>query len=419
LSEEKKDIDKKGSEEHSLARKKGFFPGLIIILLLGLVLGGGYWWFYMRGRVSTDDAYVMAHTASISSRINGNVSEVRVDNDEHVNEGQVLVQLDPRDYQVAVDRAQAVVARMEADIKSEQMSIDLIDRDTQGQVQVAEAALREAKNQEQVKAQNMNQLEKTRLAAQADLTYAQREFDRFEALYRQGSASKEQRDNAVTLFRKAEANLKGVEDEIAASKDALEASRQNTDRATANLEIALSDRKKVAIELQHLDSLKAQKNEAEAELEEARLQLSYCTIKASITGHIAERNVQVGDRIQIGQPIMAIVPLHKVYVEANFKETQLGQVRPGQPASIEADIYPGYVYHGRVSGIGAGTGAAFSLLPPQNATGNWIKIVQRVPVKIELDQPLPSEYPLRVGLSLNVTIDVRKPETGLSKETAK
>jgi membrane fusion protein (multidrug efflux system) len=419
LLEEKKDIEKKGSEEHPLARRRGFFPGLIFTLLLALVLGGGYWWFYMRGRVSTDDAYVMAHTASISSRINGNVSEVLVDNDEHVNEGQVLVQLDPRDYQVVVDKAQAVVARMEADIKSEEMNIDLIDRDTQGQVQVADAALREARKQEQVKAQNMAQLEKTRLAAQADLTYAQSEFNRYEALYRQESSSKEQRDNALTLFRKAEANLKGVEDEIAASKDALEASRQNSDQATANLEIARSDLKKVAIELHRLDSLRAQKNEAQAELEEARLQLSYCTIKAPISGHIAQRSVQLGDRVQTGQPILAIVPLHAVYVEANFKETQLGQVRPGQPASIEADIYPGYVYGGRVSGIGAGTGAAFSLLPPQNATGNWIKIVQRVPVKIEMEQPLPSEYPLRVGLSLSVTIDVRKPETGLPKEMGK
>jgi membrane fusion protein (multidrug efflux system) len=419
LLEEKKYAEEKGSGEHPPARKRGFFPGLIIILSLALVLGGGYWWFYMRGRVSTDDAYVMAHIASISSRINGNVSEVLVDNDEHVNEGQVLVRLDPRDYQVAVDRAQAVVARMEADIKSEEMSIDLIDRETQGQVQVAEAALKEAKNQEQVRAQNMNQLEKARLAAQADLTYAQREFNRFEALYRQGSASKEQRDNASTLLKKADANLKGVEDQIAASKDALAASRQNTDQATANLEIARSNLKKVPIELQHLDSLRAQKNEAQAELEEAKLQLSYCTIKAPISGHIDQRSVQIGDRIQTSQPIMAVVPLHAVYVEANFKETQLGQVRPGQPASIEADIYPGYVYHGRVFGIGSGTGAAFSLLPPQNATGNWIKIVQRVPVKIELEQPLPSEYPLRVGLSLHVTIDVRKPKTGLPGEKAK
>ena len=126
----------------------------------------------------------------------------------------------------------------------------------------------------------------------------------------------------------------------------------------------------------------------------------------------------MGDRVQIGQPIMAIVPLHEVYVEANFKETQLEKVRPGQSATIQADIYPGYVYRGRVTGIGAGTGAAFSLLPPQNATGNWIKIVQRIPVKIELDRPLPAEYPLRVGLSLQVTIDLREP-VGMAEPRAK
>jgi membrane fusion protein (multidrug efflux system) len=419
LLQEKKDIEKERSGEHPVARKRSFFPGLILILSLGVVLGGGYWWFYMRGRVSTDDAYVMAHTASISSRIDGNVSDVFVDNDEHVDKGQVLVRLDPRDYQVAVDKAQAVLAKMEADVKSQGMTVDLIESDTQGQVQIARATLREAENEEQAKTQDMNRLEKKRLAAQADSTYAKREFDRFEALYRQGSTSKEQRDNASTLFKKAEANLKGVEDEIAASRDALAASRQNTERATANLEIALSDRKKVAVALQNLNSLRAQKDDAQADLEEARLQLSYCTIKAPISGHIAQRNVQIGDRIKTGQPIMAIVPLRAVYVEANFKETQLGEVRPGQPASIEADIYPGYVYHGRVLGIGAGTGAAFSLLPPQNATGNWIKVVQRVPVKIELDQPLPPEYPLRVGLSLTVTIDLRKPGTGSPTEMAK
>jgi membrane fusion protein (multidrug efflux system) len=419
LLQEKKDIEKERSGEHPVARKRSFFPGLILILSLGVVLGGGYWWFYMRGRVSTDDAYVMAHTASISSRIDGNVSDVFVDNDEHVDKGQVLVRLDPRDYQVAVDKAQAVLAKMEADVKSQGMTVDLIESDTQGQVQIARATLREAENEEQAKTLDMNRLEKKRLAAQADSTYAKREFDRFEALYRQGSTSKEQRDNASTLFKKAEANLKGVEDEIAASRDALAASRQNTERATANLEIALSDRKKVAVALQNLNSLRAQKDDAQADLEEARLQLSYCTIKAPISGHIAQRNVQIGDRIKTGQPIMAIVPLRAVYVEANFKETQLGEVRPGQPASIEADIYPGYVYHGRVLGIGAGTGAAFSLLPPQNATGNWIKVVQRVPVKIELDQPLPPEYPLRVGLSLTVTIDLRKPGTGSPTEMAK
>ena len=143
-----------------------------------------------------------------------------------------------------------------------------------------------------------------------------------------------------------------------------------------------------------------------AELEAARLNLSYCVIAAPIDGYIAQKNIQLGDRVQPGQALMAVVPLGKIYIEANFKETQLTNVRIGQPASISADIYPGYVYTGKVSGIRAGTGAAFSLIPPENATGNWIKVVQRIPVKIELDRPPPPDHPLRVGASLDVTIDV-------------
>ena len=417
LTEEKRKIEEKSAGEHRLARKRVFFAGLVILFSLGLVFGGGYWWFYLRGRVSTDDAYVMAHVASISSRIDGTVSEVLVDNNDPVRKGQVLFQADPRDYQVAVDKALAVVARIDADIKSEEMTIELVERQTQGQFQVADATLGEAKKTEQAKVHDTDELVKKRSAAQADLAYAQREFNRYEDLYRRGAGSQETRDNALTVLEKAKANLKQVEAQIASSQASFEASRQRTDQTKASLEISRSDLKKAAVELHRLESLRAQKSAAQADLEAAKLQLSYCTIKAPISGRIAQRNVQVGDRVKTGQPIMAIVPLHAVYVEANFKETQLERVRPGQPASVEADIYPGYVYPGRVSGIGAGTGAAFSLLPPQNATGNWIKIVQRIPVKIELDQPLPAEYPLRVGLSLQVTIDLRRPE-GLAQKSA-
>jgi membrane fusion protein (multidrug efflux system) len=410
-----RNMEEKSGGGQRVAPKRGFFPGLVILLSLGLIFVGGYWWFYLRGRVSTDDAYVMAHVASVSSRIDGTVSEVLVDNNDPVKEGQVLLQVDPRDYQVAVDKAQAVAARLEADIQAEEVTMDLVERDTQGQFLVADAALEEAKKTEQAKLHDMDELVKRRFAAQADLTYAEREFNRYEDLYRQGAGSQESRDNALTVLEKAKANLKGVEAQIASSQASFEASRQRTDQAEENLGIVRSDLKKAAVELHRLASLRAQKNAAQADLEAAKLQLSYCTIKASISGRIAQRSVQVGDRVKTGQPVMAIVPLHAVYVEANFKETQLERVRPGQSASVQADIYPGHVYHGRVSGIGAGTGAAFSLLPPQNATGNWIKIVQRIPVKIELDQPLPAEYPLRVGLSLQVTIDLRRPEDSAKK----
>ena len=165
--------------------------------------------------------------------------------------------------------------------------------------------------------------------------------------------------------------------------------------AEANMEIALSGRQQVRIEQQ------------------AKLNLSYCIIKAPISGSIAQRNIQVGDRVQFGVPFMSIVPLNKIYAEANFKETQLTHVRPGQPAIIKAEVYPDTSYTGRVSGIRPGTGAAFSVLPPQNATGNWIKVVQRVPVTIEFDRPFPEDYPLRVGLSLSITIDIRNRQSSM------
>jgi membrane fusion protein (multidrug efflux system) len=145
--------------------------------------------------------------------------------------------------------------------------------------------------------------------------------------------------------------------------------------------------------------------QAEAAVREAELNLSYCTIVSPIEGVVSRKAIEVGQRVQPGQPLMAVVPLHDVYIEANYKETQLTDVRVGQPVEITADIYPGYIYRGTVESLSAGTGAAFSLLPPENATGNWVKVVQRLPVKILLQEPPPTEKPLRVGLSVEVSID--------------
>jgi membrane fusion protein (multidrug efflux system) len=140
-------------------------------------------------------------------------------------------------------------------------------------------------------------------------------------------------------------------------------------------------------------------------LREAELNLSYCTLVAPIEGIVSKKAIEIGQRVQPGQPLMAVVPLHHVYIEANYKETQLTDVRVGQPAEIRADIYPDYVYRGKVDSLSAGTGAAFSLLPPENATGNWVKVVQRLPVKITLAEPPPADKPLRIGLSVEVTIN--------------
>jgi membrane fusion protein, multidrug efflux system len=383
-------------------------------VVLAAILGGAYWWFFMHGRVSTDDAYVKAHSAVISSRIWGTVVEVRVDNDDQVKTAEVLIRLDPRDYQTAVDEAGALLDQREADVKRSEIRLKLIDSQTKSQVKAAQAQVDKAEKQVNAKAYQVREIRKRESAARADLTYARREHERYKKLYQDRSVAKEAYDDVVKKLRVAEADVESVLAQIESLNASLLALKQQVNQARAELDIARSRRKQVQMEMQNLASLKALRDEARASLDQARLNLSYCTIKAPLDGAIAQRSVQKGDRLQPGVPVMRVVPLARIYVEANFKETDLTHVRPGQPVTIEADIYPDHTYTGRVSGIRPGTGAAFSVLPPQNATGNWIKVVQRVPVTIELDRPLPEAYPLRVGLSLVVTIDTRKKSPGSS-----
>jgi membrane fusion protein (multidrug efflux system) len=374
------------------------------ILVLGLCLGVGYWVLFKYNRVSTDDAYVMADSGRISSRIPGTVLSVRVANDTPVQSGQVLVQLDPNDFQMEVDKARAALARIDAQIQGAELTVPLTDTQTGSQVQASEAVVQASKDREQEMRHRLEELQQKRLAALAESNHAHRDFERFDALYRDGAGSEQQRDRTSTAMKKTKAQLEATDAEIAALQSARSAVGQEVDRTKAQRQASVGDRRRVEIERHRVAALKAERAETQAKLGTAELNLSYCTITAPIDGYISQKSIQVGDRVQTGQPLMAVVPLQYVYVEANYKETQLQHVRIGQPATIQADLYPGYTYHGRVAGIRAGTGAAFSLLPPENATGNWIKVVQRVPVKIYLDQPPPADHPLRVGLSLEVTI---------------
>ncbi len=409
-----KDAGKKESD-HSTKRKKWVIYAVIGLLVVGLGIGG-YWWFFLRGRVSTDDAYVVVDIATVSSRINGTVTKVSVDNDQFVEEGSVLLELDPADYRVAVDRARGALAKMEADVQSASVDVGLIDSRTEDMVLAAEAALKTAKYRVEVEENRLKRLQKELASAEADLDYARKELKRYETLYQHRSVSEEQRDRILKRFDDAKAALGALKDRIRGNRASIEAAREQVRQSEAELKIAGTDRKKVDIQIQKLKSLKAQRDEARAALKQAELNLSYCTIRAPLSGSVAQRDVQVGDRIQPGEPVMAIVPLQAAYVEANFKETQLKNVRAGQPATIRADIYPSHTYRGRVAGIAAGTGAAFSLLPPENATGNWVKVVRRVPVRILLNEPPPSRYPLRMGLSLEVTIETDGGTHDISKD---
>jgi membrane fusion protein (multidrug efflux system) len=379
--------------------------GAIALLVLAVVVVI-YWWVFMRNYVTTDDAYARADNAVVSTRVPGNVLTVFVDNDFAVQAGQPVIDLDPADYQVAVDRAKAALDADEADLKGAEVMVPPVNIQTSSQVASAEAVLKAAQDTESQTRHNLEQLRNSRAATAADFVQAERDYKRFESLSASGAGTQRQSEQAQTANDKARAQLRAVDSQISALESALSGATQQVSRARAQLQSAMSERANVDVQQRKVESLRAKRDKSMADLEAARLNLSYCHVVAPIDGYIAQRNIQVGDRVQPGQAIMAVVPLKKIYIEANFKETQLTNVRLGQPASIAADIYPGYTYIGKVAGIRAGTGAAFSLIPPENATGNWIKVVQRIPVRIELDQPPPRDRPLRVGASLDVTINV-------------
>lgn len=403
-------MERNGTIQEKQTKKKGTrfrWTLIVLVFLVGLVFAGGYWWLYKRNRVTTDDAYAMADSARISSRIIGTVQKVFIKDDQWVKEGDILVLLDPHDYQLMVNKARAALDEIKAKIKAREISISLTDSQTLAHVKEAEAALQAARDKEREMGFKSDELRRKRAAAAAVLTHARKNFGRFKKLSKGGAASESELDTSRMAFKKAKAALSAIDAAISAVKASISSLKQQAGRAKAELSAAQGDRARVKIQKYNLAAMKAMEDRLKAELEAAQLNLSYCRIKAPISGYVTGKHVQVGNHIQPGMPFLAIVPLKNIYIQANFKETQLRDVRLGQPVKIHADIYPDFTYHGKVEGIGAGTGAAFSLLPPENATGNWIKVVQRIPVRIQLTSPPPRDHPLRVGLSLEVTIITR------------
>jgi len=324
---------------------------VVALLLVASIFPAIRYYRYFNSHVSTDDAYVDGSVGLISSRINGTVIKLFVEDNWRVKAGDPLLELDPSDYQVQVNGAEAQLERA-------RQTVDQL----YAQVEAARSGLKLAESQ---------------------LKQARIDYDRAKQLKAQGVVSSEYYDQANTALGVALAT-KGL------------ASHQLM-QAEAALGINGED---------HLHYDRPVVEQADAALEAAKLYLSYTVIKAPFDGIVTRKNVHVGHRVEIGQPLMALVPIRGLYITANFKETQLTNVRVGQPTEIEADIYPGYIYRAHVDSISIGTGSAFALLPPENATGNWVKVVQRIPVKIVLDQPEPPDKPLRMGLSVEATVDI-------------
>ena len=323
---------------------------VVVVLLLAIAPAWRYVKFF-SSHVSTDDAYVDGTVALVSSRVSGTVTKLFIEENWRVKGGDSLLLLDPRDYQVRVDEAQAQLQRA-------QQSVDQLF----AQIDSAEAGVNLATSQ---------------------MRQAQIDYDRAAKLNTQGVVSKSYFDQASTGLRVAIADRALAVHQLEQARAALGGNVDDHDRY---------DRPIV--------------QEAKAALEMAQLDLSYTAIRAPLTGVITRKSVHVGNRIQPGEPLLAIVPTDRLYVTANFKETQLTDVRVGQRVDIQADIYPGFHYEGHIDSISMGTGAAFALLPPENATGNWVKVVQRVPVKIVLNKPAPADKPFRVGLSVDVSVDI-------------
>ncbi|HEY6394242.1 MAG TPA: HlyD family secretion protein, partial [Candidatus Binataceae bacterium] len=324
---------------------------IVIIAVLAATIPAIHYYGYFSTHVSTDDAYVDGTVALVAPRVSGTVSNVYVEDNWTVKEGELLLTLDPRDFQVRVNQARAQLERS-------QQTVD----ELYAQVYSAQAGV---------------------ALAQSQLKQAKIDFDRATKLKESGVASAQFYDEAETGMRVAMADEALARHQLAQAQAALGGDTEDHARY---------DRPIV--------------QQAKASLEAAELDLIYTKITAPFAGIVTHKTAHAGNRVQVGEPLMAVVPLQRLYITANFKETQLTNVRVGQAADVEADIYPGYVYHGHIDSISMGTGAAFSLLPPENATGNWVKVVQRVPVKIVLDSAIPEDKPLRLGLSVEVALDI-------------
>lgn len=382
---------------------KGRAVAMLLVLCVAGGLLWGWWYLVMRDRVSTDNAYVAADTAMVSSRVPGSVLDVRVGNDDHVSEGDLLLVLDPRDFEAERDRHRAALKRIDAEIARGELALRLAEGKTSAQLEAADASVQGAYQKERELRHVLAGLEQTTSAARADLADAERDSRRYANLLSEGAGTEQQRDRTSTAYKKARAQVEASEARIRAAHASIGAAQEEIARLKGHRGAARADLLNVDLEKATLAALRALRGEAEAVLHIAELNLSYTKIRAPIPGYVAQKRIQVGERIQPGQALLALVPLREAYVEANFKENQLKDMRIGQPVEVKADVYPGVLYRGKVVGIRAGTGAAFSLLPPENATGNWIKVVQRVPVKIALET-IPPEYPLRLGTSLEVVV---------------
>jgi membrane fusion protein (multidrug efflux system) len=343
-------------------KRRSLLIGVTIALIIVLIAYGIWWFIYARHYEGTDDAYVGGNVVQLTPQVGGTVLAINTDDTELVQVGKPLVELDKADAKVALEQAEAQLAQTVRQVRTLFV--------------------------------NNNALTSNVTARTSELERARADLARRQQLISTGAISKEELDHAKVAVQGAEAALQATREQLASNKVL-------TDRTTVE---------------QHPNV-----QNAAAQVRNAYINLARTTLLAPTTGYVAKRSVQVGQRVAAGTPLLSIVPLNALWVDANFKEVQINNMRIGQPVTLKSDLYGSKIeYHGKVVGLAAGTGSAFALLPAQNASGNWIKIVQRIPVRISLDPKDLESHPLRIGVSMDVSVDIAQTEgTSLTAGTAR
>ena len=386
------------------------------VLLIALIAGAWAW--VSAGKQSTDDAQVEGHITQLATRVGGTVVQVLVADNQHVEAGTVVAQIDPRDYQVAVDRARAELADAEAAAAAAGTGVPIAMVSTRTDVSQATGGVEEAQAGIGVADSQVESAKSQLVAAQARLrereataTKNAKDVERLKPLVAKEEISQQQFDATVATSDASRAAADAAKSEIAAAETAIATAQQRAVQARAAVARAEATLQTTKTAPEQIQAMRARAAAAEARvkqmkaaLAQAEINLERTTIKAPSAGTVSRKTVEVGQVLQPGQPLMALVSLADVWVIANFKETQLRNMREGLPATIEVDALGGREFKGRVESLAAATGAKFSLLPPENATGNYVKVVQRVPVKIVLDPGQDPDHRLRPGMSVFPTV---------------
>jgi membrane fusion protein, multidrug efflux system len=384
--------------------RPGFFQAnprarlLLVIAAIALLIGGIFVWRYFASYESTDDAQVDGHLMPLSARISGYVSKVNVDDNQYVEAGTVLVEIDPRDYQVAVDQARAALADSQATAQSINISVPVTSVDTSSQVSSSEAGVQDSQAGIVVAEHQFAAARAQLVEAQANDKKAQDDVVRYKQLVTKQEISQQTYDQAATVAAADDAAVAAAQASVAAAEQQVTQARSHLAQSQANWRSSQTGPQQVASMRARARSADASAQAKQAALEQAELNLQYTKIIAPVNG-IVTKSVEVGMNVQSGQQLLSVVPLDDVWVTADFKETQLKEMHPGQRAEIKVDAN-GRTYNGRVDSIAGSSGARLSLLPPENATGNYVKVVQRVPVKIVLDRGQNSDHYLRLGMSV-------------------